>query len=66
MEWKKKLYAVGCYTPEDWKYIHEVLTEDGTLLDNIPSESIECSDLKEHSETRAVYLLSESEAERTY
>jgi len=60
---EKKLYAVGCYTPEDWKYIHEVLTEDGTLLDNIPSESIECSDLKEHSETRAVYLLSESEAE---
>lgn len=60
---EKKLYAVGCYTSEDWQYIHEILTRDGTLEDNIPNEHIECADLKEHSETRAVYLLSESEAE---
>lgn len=59
----KKLYAVGCYTAEDWSYIHEILTRDGTLEDNIPKESIECVDQKEHSETRAVYLLSEEEAE---
>lgn len=59
----KKSYAVGCYSPEDWQYIHEVLTKDGTLEDNIPKESIECVDLKEHSETRAVYLLSDEEAE---
>lgn len=59
----KKLYAVGCYSPEDWEYIHEILTRDGTLEDNIPKESVECSDLKQHSATRAVYLLSDEEAE---
>jgi len=58
----KKLYAVGCYTPEDWKYIHEILTKDGTLEDNIPCDCIDCADLKEHSPTRAVYLLSDEEA----
>ena len=62
MEERKK-YAVGCYTAEDWEYIHEILLEDGTLENNIPSESIGCSDLKEHSPTRAVYLLSDEEAE---
>jgi len=58
----KKLYAVGCYTPEDWNYIHEVLTKDGTLEDNIPHECCDCADLKEHSATRAVYLLTDQEA----
>lgn len=59
---EKKLYAVGCSSAEDWQYIHEVLMKDGTLEDNIPKESIECVDLKEHSDTRAVYLLSDEEA----
>ena len=59
----KKIYAVGCYSPEDWDYIHEVLTRDGTIEDNIPYEPIDCIDLKEHSSTRAVYLLSDDEAE---
>jgi hypothetical protein len=58
----KRLYAVGCYSAEDWEYIHEVLLKDGTLEDNIPKESIECADLKEHSATRAVYLLTDQEA----
>jgi hypothetical protein len=58
----KKLYAVGCYTPEDWDYIHEILTRDGTIEDNIPCDCVECADLKEHSPTRAVYLLSDEEA----
>lgn len=58
----KKLYAVGCYSAEDWEYIHEVLLRDGTLEDNIPKESIECADLKDHSATRAVYLLTDQEA----
>jgi len=58
----KKYYAVGCSSAEDWEYIHEVLMKDGTLEDNIPPDSIECTDLKEHSDTRAVYLLTDDEA----
>jgi hypothetical protein len=58
----KKLYAVGCYTPEDWTYIHEILTKDGTLEDNIPYRDVFCADSKEHSETRSVYLLDDAEA----
>jgi hypothetical protein len=59
---EKKLYAVGCHTPEGWAYVHKILMQDGTLEDNIPSRSVEVSDLQEHSETRAVYLLTDEEA----
>lgn len=58
----KKRYAVGCYMPEDWDHIHEVLLKDGTLEDNIPTEHIDCTDIKEHSPTRAVYLLTDAES----
>ena len=58
----KKLYTIGCYTKEDWEHIHEVLMQDGTLEDNIPSSSIECADEKGHSETRGTYLLDDEEA----
>lgn len=57
----KKRYAVGCYTPKDWEYIHQVLMQDGTLEDNIPNNSVDCTNIKEHSLTRAVYLLNEEE-----
>ena len=50
---EKKRYVVGCTSPEEWQYIHEVLTQDGILVD----------DLKEHSPTRAVYLLTEDESD---
>ena len=50
---EKKRYVVGCTSPEEWQYIHEVLTQDGILVD----------DLKEHSPTRAVYLLTEHESD---
>jgi len=60
----KKYYTVGCESAEDWEYIHEVLLQDGTLEDNIPCDCIECSDVKEHSPTRAVYLLTDEEAEQ--
>lgn len=59
----KKLYAVGCYSADDWQYIHEVLLQDGSLEDNIPQNQIECADIKNHSDTRAVYLLTDSESE---
>jgi hypothetical protein len=61
---EKKLYEVGCYTPEDWQHIHEVLLQDGSLEDNIPSRHIDVADSRDHSETRAVYLLDEEEVEQ--
>jgi len=59
----KKEYFVGCYQPEDWKHIHELLMQDGTLEDNIPSHCCECVNPCDHSETRAIYLLDDEEAE---
>lgn len=60
---EKKCYQLGTYTAEDWQYIHEVLMRDGTLDDNIPSRSVDCTDDKLHSETRGTYLLSEDEVD---
>ncbi len=61
---EKKYYVVGAVSPESWDRIHAILMQDGTLDDNIPSRSVECADLKEHSPTRAVYLLTDEEAEQ--
>lgn len=59
----KKEYTIGCYSADDWEYIHEVMMRDGTLEDNIPNRSCECSDKFEHSPTRGTYLLDDVEAE---
>lgn len=59
----KKEYIVGCYTPDDWKYIHEILMRDGTLEDNIPNYWVECVDDYKHSPVRGTYLLNDKEAE---
>ena len=59
----KKEYTIGCYSADDWEYIHEVMMRDGTLEDNIPNRSCECSDKFEHSPTRGTYLLDDAEAE---
>ena len=61
---EKKYYVVGATTPEAWEHVHTILTQDGTLDDNIPSRPVECTDLKDHSPTRAVYLLDDTEAEQ--
>lgn len=61
---EKKYYVVGVNSPEVWDRVHEALTQDGTLDDNIPPRAIECVDLKEHSPTRAVYLMTDEEAEQ--
>ena len=29
----KKEYVIGCHSAEDWKYIHEVLMQDGTVIE---------------------------------
>lgn len=57
----KKEYVVGCYTPDDWNHIHQVLMEDGTLEDNIPPQSVDCVDDYKHSSLRGRYLLNDAE-----
>ncbi len=59
---EQKYYAVGATTPEAWEYVHSVLTQDGSIDDNIPTRPIECTDTKEHSPTRSVYLMTDEEA----
>ena len=58
----KKYYAVGCETASQWQHIDSVLKEDGSSEEAIPSESIQCPDSKVHSQTRAVYLLTDEQA----
>ena len=59
----KKHYVVRVKSPSAWSEIHELLTTDGTLCDNVPSRCCECSDKKEYSKYRSTYLLDEEEAE---
>jgi hypothetical protein len=61
---EKKYYEIGATTPEAWEEIHAVMQQDGTLDDNIPSRAVELADSKEHSPTRATYLLTDEEAEQ--
>lgn len=61
---EKKYYAVGATSPEGWERVHEILMQDGTLDDNIPSRAVECADIMDHSETRSVYLLTDEEAQQ--
>ena len=59
----KKRYMVVCSNGEDWKSIHEVLIKDGTLEDNIPSDSCECCDESELIDRIGYYLLTDAEVE---
>lgn len=60
---EKKYYQIRTKTPEDWKVVHELLMQDGTLEDNIPCHSVECANDIKHSETRSTYLMTDEEAE---
>ena len=57
----KKEYWVGCNSKDDWDLIHILLLEDGTLEDNIPNDHVDCPNDCRQSETRAVYLLTDTE-----
>ena len=59
----KKEYCIGCYSKDDWEFIHEELKKDGSLEDNIPTSSITVTDDKLNSDTRGVYLLTDAEAQ---
>ena len=58
----KKEYYVGCNDRSDWVFIHEELMKDGSLEDNIPDDSCDCANDCLHSDTRGVYLLTNTEA----
>ena len=58
----KKLYAVVCHNGRDWRDIHRELIKENSLEDYVPTQAIGCFDGKEHSQTRGVYSLTESEA----
>lgn len=55
-------YTLGCNTAEEWQQLHQELINDGCTDSCIPSRCVECADLKEFSETRASYLLTDEEA----
>ena len=57
----KKEYWVGCHTKNDWEFIHDELKKDGSLDDNIPTASCECVSDCLQSDTRGIYLLTDSE-----
>lgn len=59
----KKNYVVSVQNPNDWEYVHELLVTDGTLEDNIPTRSCECTDLQIQNLDRATYLLDDDEVE---
>ena len=58
-----KVYQIAVRNPADWEIVHELLTRDGTLEDNIPERGIETVDQKDHSPTRSSYKMTEEEAE---
>ena len=58
----QKYYTVCVTCTEVWDYVHSILTQDGSLDNNIPTRPIVCTDTKEHSPTRAVYLMTDKEA----
>jgi len=61
---EQKIFQIGVRDPKDWDIVHELLSKDGTLEDNIPCRCIECVDIKEHSPTRSSYLMTDDEAEQ--
>ena len=57
----KKNYVVAVKDPADSKLVHELLSQDGTIEKNIPTNACECTDIKCYSSRRSTYLLDEDE-----
>ena len=58
----KKAYSVGCANATDWQFIDNLLKQSGTSETNVPNDAITVTDEKLHSQTRAVYQLTDAEA----
>ena len=59
----KRNYVVAGKSPEDWGYIHNLLTESETSDNDIPSRSCECTNTRNDNDNRAIYLLEDDEVE---
>ena len=58
----KKAYSVGCANAEDWQFIDNLLKQSGTSETNVPNAAVTVTDEKIHSQTRAVYQLTDTQA----
>ena len=58
----KKEYWVTAKSKDDWDFIHDELKKDGSLEDNIPTDSCDCSNECIQSDIRGTYLLTDAEA----
>ena len=58
----KKAYSVGCVNAADWQFIDNLLKQSGTSETNVPDDAVTVTDEKAHSQTRAVYELTDAEA----
>ena len=58
----KKAYSVGCANAADWQFIDNLLKQNGTSETNVPNDAVTVTDEKAHSQTRAVYELTDAEA----
>ena len=59
----EKRYTVVCHTKEGWENIHQLLCDDNTEEDNVPSHSCECCDDSKMIETMGTYMLTDAEVE---
>ena len=58
----KKAYSVGCANAADWQFIDNLLKQSGTSETNVPNAAVTVTDEKIHSQTRAVYQLTDTQA----
>jgi plastocyanin len=59
----EKYYQLGTHTAEQWQEIHDDLCSITEGLTTIPNRACTCSDEKEGSPTRGIFLLTDEEAE---
>jgi len=59
----EKYYQLGTHTAEQWQSIHDDLCGITQGLATIPNRACTCSDEKEGSPTRGIFLLTDEEAE---
>ena len=61
---EQKYYVIGCTSAAAWEHVDSELTHEGSTDSNVPARPVECTDCKDHSPTRATYLLTDEEAEQ--